>query len=61
MDLIIHHKSGFTTGNRILFALNVDGPKGFSGNTGIGFTYGNEYFISKSTERPTERTNMVIS
>ena len=50
-------QKGFTTGNKILFALNVDGPKGFSGNTGIGFTYGNEYFISKSNARPTERTN----
>jgi len=46
---------GFTTGERILFALNLDGPKGSIGNTGIGFTYGNEYFHGSA--RPLDRTN----
>lgn len=49
--------AGFTQGTGVLFALNVDGPKGFSGNTGIGFTYGNEYFAVPISAKPLQRTN----
>lgn len=51
----INGVTGLTLGANALFALNLDGIQGQSGVTGVGFTYGNEYFIS--TEKPVQRTN----
>lgn len=47
--------TGLALGSNVLFALNLDGIQGQSGITGVGFTYGNEYFVSN--EKPTIRTN----
>jgi len=49
--------TGLTANANALFALNFDGIQGQSGITGIGFTYGNEYFINDSLNRPLQRTN----
>ena len=54
---IVNDTKGFTVGERFLFALNTDGPRGFSGAVGIGFTYGNEYFATSISNKPQVRSD----
>lgn len=47
--------TGLPEGSKIYFALNPDGQPG--GVTGVGWTYGNEYFCKDILNRPTIRTD----
>jgi len=49
--------AGFTVGASLLFAINTDGPRGFSGAPATGFTYGNEYFVSTIAGKPVVRSD----
>ena len=49
--------AGFTVGASLLFAINTDGPRGFSGAPATGFTYGNEYFVTTILGKPVLRSD----
>lgn len=46
--------TGLPEGSDVLFALSIDGKRGFSGEV-VGYTFGIEYFIG--SEKPTQRGN----